>query len=139
VIFFPHIAAGVIPLGTRQMVIAIGRREFIAGLGGSVATWPLVARAQNTARMARIGYLTLIDPSSADDALLQGLRDLGWVEGQNMLIERRLAAGDRERLKKFAAELVELKVDIYRGGGDGGRAGRQGRHCIDSHRLRGYR
>jgi putative tryptophan/tyrosine transport system substrate-binding protein len=94
------------------MVIAIGRREFIAGLGGAVATWPLVARAQNTTRMARIGYLTLIDPSSADDALLQGLRDLGWVEGQNMLIERRLAAGDRERLKKFAAELVELKVDI---------------------------
>ena len=39
------------------MVIGIGRREFIAGLGGSVATWPLVARAQNTARIARIGYL----------------------------------------------------------------------------------
>jgi len=86
------------------MAIDIGRREFIAGLGASVVTWPLVARAQNTARMARIGYLTLIDPSSADDALLQGLRDLGWIEGQNKLIERRFAAGDRELLKKFAAE-----------------------------------
>jgi len=84
----------------------------MSALGGAAVAWPLAARAQNAARMARIGYLTFIDPSSADDAFLQGLRDLGWIEGQNMLIERRFAAGDRERLKKFAAELVELKVDI---------------------------
>ena len=93
------------------MVIGIGRREFIAGLGGSVATWPLVARAQNTARIARIGYLVFTN-TPADDALPDGLHDLGWIEGQNLSIERRFGAGNVERLKKAAAELVELKVDI---------------------------
>jgi putative tryptophan/tyrosine transport system substrate-binding protein len=86
------------------------RREFIALLGAAVA-WPRVARAKNTAGIARIGYLVLA-PTSLDDAFLEGLHDLGWIEGQNISIERRNCAGDVERLKGFAAELALLKVDI---------------------------
>ena len=87
------------------------RRQFITLLGGAAA-WPRVARAQNATRIARIGYLTLLSPSPADDAFAEGLHDLGWNEGQNLSIERRICAGDTERLKKSAAELVRLNVDI---------------------------
>ena len=82
------------------------RREFIALLGATVA-WPRGADAKN----ARIGYLVLA-PTSLDDAFLKGLHELGWIEGQNISIERRYGAGDVERLKKSAVELVQLKVDI---------------------------
>ena len=85
------------------------RREFIALLGAAIV--PRVAHARNTAGIARIGYLVLA-PTSLDDAFLEGLRDLGWIEGQNISIERRNCAGDVERLKGFAAELALLKVDI---------------------------
>jgi putative tryptophan/tyrosine transport system substrate-binding protein len=88
------------------------RRDFIKVTVGSAAAWPLTARAQNAARIARIGYLTLLSPSPADDAFVEGLHDLGWNEGQNLSIERRICAGDTERLKKSAAELVRLNVDI---------------------------
>jgi putative ABC transport system substrate-binding protein len=84
------------------------RREFIALLGAAVA-W---AHAKNAAGIARIGYLTLLAPTSADDAFPEGLHDLGWIEGQNIFIERRNCAGDLERLRKSAVELVQLKVDI---------------------------
>jgi putative ABC transport system substrate-binding protein len=87
------------------------RREFIALLGGAAA-WPLAARAQQTLKAARIGYLTLRSPMSADDAFFQGLRDLGWIEGQNIIVERRFAAGNIDQLKDSAAELVHLKVDL---------------------------
>ena len=85
------------------------RREFIALLGAAIAT-PRVAHAKSTG-IARIGYLVLA-PTSLDDAFLEGLRDLGWIEGQNISIERRNCAEDVERLKGFAAELALLKVDI---------------------------
>ena len=85
------------------------RREFIALLGAAIV--PRVAHARNTAGIARIGYLVLA-PTSLDDAFLEGLHDLGWIEGQNISIERRNCAGDVERLKGFAAELALLKVDI---------------------------
>jgi putative ABC transport system substrate-binding protein len=87
-------------------------RNFIVLLGGAAAAWPSAAQAQNAARIARIGYLTLLSPSPLDDAFLEGLRDLGWIEGQNIAIDRRFCPGDVERLKRSAAELVELKVDV---------------------------
>ena len=87
------------------------RRGFIALLGGAAA-WPLAARAQQAAKAARIGYLAFRSPISADDAFLKGLFELGWVEGQNIVIERRFAAGNAEQLKGSAAELVRLKVDV---------------------------
>lgn len=88
------------------------RREFITFLGCAAAAWPFGARAQSAARIARIGYLTLRSPISADDAFLEGLHNLGWIEGQNISIDRRFCAGDAELLKKSAAQLVILKVDI---------------------------
>ena len=87
------------------------RREFITLLGGAAA-WPLVARAQQTRKVARIGYLSIRSPISADDAFFQGLHELGWIEGQNMIIDRRFSAGNVDRLKDFAAELVQLNVDL---------------------------
>src|SRR5262249_61777209 len=87
------------------------RREFIAGLGGAVA-WPVMARGQQMLKAARIGYLAFRSPMSADDSFFQGLRNFGWIEGQNILIERRFAVGNADQLKDSAAELVRLKVDV---------------------------
>src|SRR5262245_19397983 len=93
------------------MASHIGRRKFLATLGGAAA-WPLAARAQQMLKAARIGYLTLRSPMSIDDAFFQGLRDLGWIEGQTIIVERRFAAGNIDQLEDSAAELVHLKVDL---------------------------
>jgi putative tryptophan/tyrosine transport system substrate-binding protein len=92
----------------------IRRREFITLLGGAAATWPLAARAQQPERVPRIGYLS---PTSAvargrNEAFRQGLRELGYVEGKNIVIEHRFAEGNFDLLPDLAAELVELKVDV---------------------------
>ena len=91
----------------------IRRREFILALGGAAA-WPLAARAQQP-KVARIGFLGLVSPTSHASrlaALRAGLRDLGWVEGRNMLIEFRWAEGNYDRLPALAEELVRLNVDV---------------------------
>ena len=90
------------------------RREFITLVGGAAAGWPLAARAQQT-KVARIGFLGLDSASSHSArlaALRAGLRDLGWLEGTNLLIEYRWAEGNYERLSGLADELVQLKVDV---------------------------
>jgi putative ABC transport system substrate-binding protein len=90
------------------------RRDFIQGIVGSAAAWPLAARAQQ-AKVARIGFLGLDSASSHSArlaALRAGLRDLGWHEGTNLLIEYRWAEGNYERLHGLADELVQLKVDV---------------------------
>ena len=90
------------------------RREFIALLGGAGA-WPLSARAQQLAKSYRIGILEPI-PAARNaanlDALRQGLRDLGYVEGRNLIVEYRSADGRAERFLGLASELVGLKVDL---------------------------
>src|SRR3954464_7569540 len=87
------------------------RREFITLVGGSMV-WPLTARAQPAKRIARIG-LFLPPPRNLEvDAFLAGLRDLGWVEGENIHVEYRDAGGDDSRLPGLAAELVALDVDV---------------------------
>jgi putative tryptophan/tyrosine transport system substrate-binding protein len=90
------------------------RRDFVTLIGGVVVTWPLAARAQQAVKVARIGYLGL-GPASAwssrVEALRAGLRDLGWVEGKNIVIEFRWADGVQQ-LPEFAAELVRMKVDV---------------------------
>jgi len=88
------------------------RRDFIKVIAGSAAAWPLAARAQQTLKAAHIGYLAFRSPMSADDSFFQGLRNFGWIEGQNILIERRFAVGNANQLKDSAAELVRLKVDV---------------------------
>ena len=89
------------------------RREFIAALGGAAA-WPLVGRAQQPA-MPVVGFL---NGESADlskpivRAFQQGLRDIGYVEGQNLVLIYRWAAAQRARVVDLARELLELNVDV---------------------------
>jgi putative tryptophan/tyrosine transport system substrate-binding protein len=89
------------------------RRKFIALLGGTAAAWPLAASAQ-PARVAHIGYLSL-GPASAwssrVEALRAGLRDLGWIEGKNIVIDFRWA-DNVDQLPGLAAEPVRMKVDV---------------------------
>src|SRR5215471_17880058 len=91
------------------------RREFITLFGG-VAAWPLAARAQQAGKIPRIGYLS---PGSASpgplayhDEFQRGLRELGYVEGRNIVVEYRFAEGKFDRLDKLAADLVRLNVDV---------------------------
>jgi ABC-type uncharacterized transport system substrate-binding protein len=90
------------------------RREFILALGGA-AGWPLVARAQQPAKIYRIGILETVSLASNAkniEALQRGLRDLGYVENQNYVLEYRSADGDAGRFPALADELVRLRVDL---------------------------
>ena len=76
---------------------------------------PLAAEAQPVGRVYRIGYFTIPSRDSAQgvaDAFQRGLRDLGWIEGQNIVIDYRFADGNVDRLPDLAAELVRLRVDV---------------------------
>ena len=86
------------------------RRAFIAALGGAAA-WPLVAHGQQ-ARVHTLGVLTLPNPEPLLKALREGLRDAGYVEGNNLRLEIRSAAGKPDIQLEKAAELVRLKVDL---------------------------
>jgi putative ABC transport system substrate-binding protein len=85
------------------------RRAFISLLGGAAAAWPLAARAQQSGKVYRLGVLADVTPALG--GLFYGLRDLGYVEGQNLIIERRSSEGRAERWSELAAELVGLRVD----------------------------
>jgi putative ABC transport system substrate-binding protein len=89
------------------------RREFITFLSGAATTWPLVARAQQPVTIRRIGILMNVaadDPEAQDRnlAFLQALHELGWTEDRNVQVDYRWAAGDADRLRRYAAELVAL-------------------------------
>src|SRR5262245_22996954 len=87
------------------------RREFITIVGGAAAAWPLAARAQQ--KLARIGFLRQAGPHAKQfEAFRDGLRAAGYVEGQNIVIEQRYAAGAYERLSGLASELVRANVDV---------------------------
>jgi putative ABC transport system substrate-binding protein len=92
----------------------IDRRTFLAGTGAMLLAAPLVAEAQQAAKVARIGYLAsnLAAFPHLQEAFRQGLRDLSYVEGGNVVIEYRDAEGKPERLRALAAELVALTVDV---------------------------
>jgi len=95
------------------MAIHIRRREFIVTLGSAV-TWPLTARSQQHAKIARIGFLGLAPASifrTRLDALRAGLREVGLIEGKNIEIEFRWA-DSMDQLPELAAELVRMNVDI---------------------------
>jgi putative tryptophan/tyrosine transport system substrate-binding protein len=104
-------------------MLCLQRRDFIALLGGAAtAAWPLAARAQQPQRVRRIGVFM---PGVADDlefqafnaAFLQRLAELGWIVGRNVRIEYRWGAGDTERYRTIAAELVASAPDIVFGFG----------------------
>src|SRR5262244_2468066 len=100
------------------------RRDFITLLGGAAAAWPLAARAQQPERMRRIGVLMNM---AADDptgqtrllAFAQALAQLGWTDGRNIRIDLRWGAGDPERIRRYAAELVALAPDVILASGSG--------------------
>jgi putative tryptophan/tyrosine transport system substrate-binding protein len=94
----------------------VRRRDFITLLSGA-AGWPLAARAQQPDRMWRIGVLSSL---AADDpetqarhaAFLQGLQEWGWTTGRNVQIDYRWGAGDPDRFRKYAVELIALAPDV---------------------------
>jgi ABC-type uncharacterized transport system substrate-binding protein len=93
----------------------IRRREFVTLLGGAAAAWPLAAPAQQPARVWRIGVLetTAMELNAANfEAFRQGLRDLGYIEEQNLTIEYRSAEGRGERFADLAADLLRLNIDL---------------------------
>jgi putative ABC transport system substrate-binding protein len=107
----------------------IGRREFITLLGSAALAWPLVARGQQAPKVHRVGVFLSsvrvtemmgpdpIDPVSR--AFVHRLRELGYIEGQNLVLERRSAEGNFGRIDEIAAELVGRKPDvIFTGSGD---------------------
>ena len=111
-----------------KRAVHMGRREFITLVSGAAA-WPLAARAQQTTKVHRVGVLMSsvplaemmgsdpIDP--VNRAFVHRLRDLGYVEGQNLVLERRSAEGNFGRIDEIAAELVGRKPDvILTGSGD---------------------
>jgi putative tryptophan/tyrosine transport system substrate-binding protein len=98
------------------MTFCIGRRDFITLLGGA-ATWPLAARAQQRERMRRIGvlmHLAADDPEgqSRVAAFLQGLQEAGWAVGRNLNVDLRWAAGEADRYRRYAEEIVALTPDV---------------------------
>ncbi|SRR5712691_10210986 len=93
------------------------RRAFIGAMAGGLLAAPLAAEAQQAGKVWRIGLLMEgpnknLHPESAANRFVDGLRDLGYVEGQNLVIEYRYADNRPERIPEFAAELVRLKVDV---------------------------
>ena len=91
------------------------RREFITLFGGAAVAWPLTARAQQAGRTRRIGVLetTSMELNAANfEAFRQSLRDLGYIEEQNLTIEYRSAEGRGERFADLAADLLRLNIDV---------------------------
>jgi putative tryptophan/tyrosine transport system substrate-binding protein len=98
------------------MAIDVARRKIIAALGGAAA-WPLVARAQQADRMRRIGVLMAFDENDSQTRawlanFTEGLAELGWTDGRTVRLEVRWAAGNIDRMRTFAKELVELQPDV---------------------------
>jgi putative tryptophan/tyrosine transport system substrate-binding protein len=86
------------------------RRQFVALAGGALVAWPLHLHAQQSAKIWRVGFVAH-RYEKFYDPLFSGLRELGYVEGQNLIVERRYAEGHAERFKDIAQELVKLNVD----------------------------
>jgi putative ABC transport system substrate-binding protein len=93
------------------------RRKFIGALGSAAAAWPLAARAQQAGRMRRVGVLMTTAADDPDSqariaAFQQGLQQLGWTDGHNVRVDTRWAAGDPNRFRQYAAELIALAPDV---------------------------
>ena len=95
------------------------RREFITFLGGAAVGWPLAVSAQTQPKIPRVGCVVSSTPTLAKpniEAFRQALGELGYVEGQSILLEIRWAEGHLERMPELVAELVGLKVDVLLAG-----------------------
>jgi putative ABC transport system substrate-binding protein len=89
----------------------MNRREFLALLNSGVLAWPLGARAQQSGKVWRIGFIAHRHERFYEP-LFERLRELGYEEGRNLIVERRYAGGHAERFEEFAAEMVRLNVDL---------------------------
>ena len=98
----------------------MNRRVFLSGLASGLLAAPLAAQAQQTRKVPRIGFLVFASSELRYRGFQQGLRELGYVEGQNVVIEFRSADGSLERLDDFARELVQLPVDVIVAGSTSG-------------------
>jgi putative ABC transport system substrate-binding protein len=92
------------------------RREFVTAIGGIAASWPFHARGQQSS-MRRVGVLigtTESDPESKRrvEGLVQGLREAGWIEGRNIHLDYRFSGADRDRMRRYAAEMVALAPEV---------------------------
>ena len=97
------------------MVSGIGRRQFMSGVGGVAVAWPLAARAQQASKLPTIGYMhagTAQETNHQTIAFQQGLRQVGYIDGQNVAIEYRWADFQYDRLPTLAAELVRRQVSV---------------------------
>jgi putative ABC transport system substrate-binding protein len=95
----------------------VRRRDFIAGLGGAAAAWPLAARAQQPERMRRVGVIIAVSESDPQArartaAFRQALQDLGWVDGRNIEIDYRFPGADLQRIRESAKEMIGLGPDV---------------------------
>jgi putative tryptophan/tyrosine transport system substrate-binding protein len=97
------------------------RREFITLLGGAAATWPLAARAQQAGRTYRLGALQAIPRDTPPlNAFFDELQSYGFIEGQNLIVDYRDYGAHPDLISKFAADLVNARVDVIGAGGDPG-------------------
>jgi putative ABC transport system substrate-binding protein len=102
------------------MTSVMDRRAFLWTVAGGLVASPLTGEAQQARKAARIGVIIVTNPTVAApglEALRQGLRELGWTEGQNMSIESRWADGKEDRLPGLAGDLARSKVDVIVTGG----------------------
>jgi putative tryptophan/tyrosine transport system substrate-binding protein len=99
------------------LAVAVRRREFITLLSGAMAAWPLAAQTQQATKIPQIGILSLGRGDKSDaslatlDAFMPALRELGYIEGQNIAVDRKFADGDANKLSGLAQELVEHRLD----------------------------
>jgi putative ABC transport system substrate-binding protein len=107
-----------LPSSTKGLSV-INRRAFMCAAAANLVAVPPTAVGQETVKVRRIGVLNVQDERSSGwrEVILPQLRDLGWIEGKNLVIERRFADGKLELLPAFAAELVQLKVELIVTGG----------------------
>jgi putative ABC transport system substrate-binding protein len=101
------------------MASHIGRRKFLATLGGAAASWPLATRAQQAGKIPRVGY---IRPGTQDndayrEEIVRAMRGLGYVEGRNIAYEFRYYGDDVESISSHVSDLLRAKVDIIVAGG----------------------
>jgi putative tryptophan/tyrosine transport system substrate-binding protein len=90
----------------------VNRRAFLSAMPLAMLAMPLAADAQQAGKVYRIGLLSTYETTGAWEPFLQGLRELGWAEGKNIVTERRFSEGKQERWRDLAAELVRLNVDV---------------------------
>jgi putative tryptophan/tyrosine transport system substrate-binding protein len=97
-------------------MLDVSRREFITLVGGAASAWPLPARAQGRRRVPRVGVLwhagSAEEEGALFTALVEGFRALGYIDGQNIILEHRFPNEMPERFRSMAAELVSLNVDV---------------------------